>query len=57
MDLKDCVTLASCLICDVVHVGRQADSSTLKELKIRFHYEGLIFLENIQAQRYNLLFI
>ena len=36
MDLKDCLTPASCLICDVIHVGLQAYSSAPKKLKNNF---------------------
>ena len=40
VDLENCLTPASCLVCEVVHIGRQADASATEKLDNGLHHEG-----------------
>ena len=40
MDLEDHLTPASCLICKVIHEGRQADASAVEKLNDWSHHKG-----------------
>ena len=50
MDLKDCLTPASCLICDAIHVGLQADSSAPEKLDDWSHHEGQYPWETFETE-------
>ena len=38
MDLEDCLTPASCLVCKIIHVGLQADASAVEIFNNRSHH-------------------
>ena len=40
MDMKDRLTHAPCLICKIVHEGRQADASAAEKLNYWSHHKG-----------------
>ena len=44
MNLKDCLTLAYCLICEIVHVGRQAYATSMEKFDYKRHHHGQYFM-------------
>ena len=50
MDLKDNLTPALCLICKIIHEGRQADASAAEKLDNWSHHEGQYSLETFETK-------
>ena len=40
MNLEDCLTPAYCLICEIVHIGRQAYATAAEKFNDRSHHHG-----------------
>ena len=57
MDLKDHLTPAFHLVCEVVHIGCQADASAAEKLDNRLHYEGQYLWRTFETKREHLPFI
>ena len=57
MDLKDRLTPAFCLICEVVHKGRQANASAAEKLNNWCNHEGQYLWRTFKTEEQHLPFI
>ena len=57
MDLEDHLTFAYCLICEIIHLGYQANASAMKETKNGFNHNRQYSWKLFQTKWQNLPFI
>ncbi len=57
MCMEYCLTPASSLNCEVVHIGHQADASAVEKLDNRLHHEGQYSWRTFETKREHLPFI
>ena len=51
MDLEDHLTFAYCLICEIIHLGYQANASAMKETKNGFNHNCQYSWKPFQTKR------